>query len=220
MPFIATFHVGVAVATVMTVACAQAKQATEAPKAAETAQVPTQAAPWWQHGVAPYPLQVPADMAMHAQPIWAAPPPPPPPSPSGCTFQSGMDCNGQDMLKINGTAETMTQDECCQLCKAHNGCKVAVLAPQWRPGVNLCELKSGCALPGYMAQRVRCCLGGAAGSGACASTPSTPPQFIMARADFNVSTTKTLHSAVAFVTAGHLCAAAFVPFFPHFLGGL
>eukprot|EP01051_Picozoa_sp_SAG22_P022844 SAG22_NODE_5640_length_979_cov_0.912500_2_plen_158_part_01 len=30
------------------------------------------AAPWWQHGSAPSPLRVPADLAQHASPIWAA----------------------------------------------------------------------------------------------------------------------------------------------------
>ena len=30
------------------------------------------AAPWWQHGSASSPLRVPADLAQHASPIWAA----------------------------------------------------------------------------------------------------------------------------------------------------
>ena len=30
------------------------------------------AAPWWQHDSAPFPLQVPADLAQHASPVWAA----------------------------------------------------------------------------------------------------------------------------------------------------
>jgi hypothetical protein len=35
------------------------------------------ASSWWEHGEAPYPLQVPTDLAVTAKPIWAGP--------SGCT---------------------------------------------------------------------------------------------------------------------------------------
>ena len=72
----------------------------------------------------------------------------------------------------------MTQAKCCSLCKAHAGCKVAVLATDWQPGLNLCELKSGCTAPkGGMAHRVKCCLPGAPGNEGCSGKTPAPPAW-------------------------------------------
>ena len=100
--------------------------------------------------------------------VGAAIPAPPPPFVGPCSFSEGLDCSGQDMKKIPGDPKNMTQEQCCSLCKAEPGCKVAVLATDWQNGQNLCELKSGCDSPvTNMAHRVKCCLPGAPGSESC-----------------------------------------------------
>ena len=107
-----------------------------------------------------------------------SPPGPPPPFVGPCSFKEGLDCDGQDMVKINGTEHEMTQAKCCSLCKAHAGCKVAVLATDWQPGLNLCELKSGCTAPkGGMTHRVKCCLPGAPGNEGCSGKTPAPPAW-------------------------------------------
>ena len=144
------------------------------------------------------PLLVPSDLAKLAQPIWAPPAPPAAPAPpGGCAFKDGLDCINDDFKKINGSATDLTQEACCRLCHADPQCKVAVLVPNWHPGISLCELKSACSQPSAAAGRLKCCL---PGDESCSSTASPQPQFAMARAEFNVSST-ALKSAVAFVTA-------------------
>jgi hypothetical protein len=111
--------------------------------------------------------------------VAGATPGPPPPFVGPCTFATNADCSGQDMLKINGTKQEMTQQKCCSLCKQTKGCRVAVLATSWGPGsaLNLCELKSGCARPKpHFSNRVKCCLPGAAKDLGChAPAPPAPP---------------------------------------------
>lgn len=41
-----------------------------------------------------------------------------------CTFGENQDCDGDDMIKVNGTTTTMTQRACCDLCRQTKGCKV------------------------------------------------------------------------------------------------
>jgi hypothetical protein len=106
----------------------------------------------------------------------AAAPAPPPPFVGPCTFSEGLDCDGQDMKKIPGDPKNMTQEQCCSLCKAEPGCKVAVLATSWQNGQNLCELKSGCESPKTgMAHRVKCCLPG--GSDSCSGGGGGKPAW-------------------------------------------
>ena len=94
----------------------------------------------------------------------------------------------------------MTQEACCRLCHEDRDCKVAVLATSWKPGVNLCELKSACSRPSAPTPgRVKCCMAGHPFI-SCQGASTPVPQFVMARAEFNVSS-KALTSAVAFVTA-------------------
>ena len=101
--------------------------------------------------------------------------PPPPPFVGPCAFSEGLDCMGQDMKKIPGDPKNLTRAQCCSLCKAEPGCKVAVLATDWQNGQNLCELKSGCDSPASgMAHRVKCCLPGAPGSEGCGGGGGTP----------------------------------------------
>jgi beta-glucosidase-like glycosyl hydrolase len=104
----------------------------------------------------------------HASATGADVPGPPPPFVGPCSFSEGLDCDGQDIKKIPGDPKTMTQAQCCKLCKAEPGCKVAVLATGWQNGQNLCELKSGCDHPHTgMSHRVKCCLPGAPGNEGC-----------------------------------------------------
>jgi hypothetical protein len=164
------------------------------------------AAPWWQHGgTTPSPLLVPADLAQRASPIWAAAlPPAPPPPPGTCSFQPGLDCMNDDLRKVelNRTSDHgshHSQEACCTLCHEDTGCKVAVLVPAWKAGVDLCELKSACSQPSGTTGRIMCCMAGHAESCKADAPMSAQPQFAMARAEFNVSS-KALKSAVAFVT--------------------
>ena len=41
-----------------------------------------------------------------------------------CAFGDSQDCDGDDMIKINGTTTTMTPHACCDLCRKTKGCKV------------------------------------------------------------------------------------------------
>ena len=122
-------------------------------------------------------LQLPPAAAAPVRTAARGPPGPAPPPPfvGPCVFAENSDCNGQDMKKVHGPAENMTQEACCSLCKTTPGCKVAVLATGWQKDTNLCELKSGCAEPKGMTHRVKCCLPGAPGAEGCSTKPPPPP---------------------------------------------
>ena len=88
----------------------------------------------------------------------------------GCTSLEGVDCNGNDIRKIDGPPASMTAAHCCALCAAEAGCKVAVLAPNYEVGKSQCLLKSACPAPAAMRGRVKVCPPGVS----CAAPPPTP----------------------------------------------
>ena len=88
----------------------------------------------------------------------------------GCTSLEGVDCNGNDIRKIDGPPASMTAAHCCALCTAEAGCKVAVLAPNYEVGKSQCLLKSACPAPAAMRGRVKVCPPGVS----CAAPPPTP----------------------------------------------
>ena len=91
-----------------------------------------------------------------------------------CSSLDGFDCVGNDLLKINGTATAMTTTACCAACAQHPECAVAVLAPNWVPGMSQCLLKSGCPGGGSVNKgRVKVCRGDAAGDEACTGSSTT-----------------------------------------------
>ena len=76
-------------------------------------------------------------------------PGPPPPFVGPCSFKEGEDCEGGDLLKVDGAKDKhMTQEACCALCKKHGDrCKVAVVATDYEGGLGQCLLKAGCSKP-------------------------------------------------------------------------
>lgn len=66
-----------------------------------------------------------------------------------CTPTAGLDCNGNDLEKVDGVA---TPAACCALCAASPSCAIAVLATDQ----NQCLLKSSCAARSPNAARVLC----------------------------------------------------------------
>jgi len=68
---------------------------------------------------------------------------------AGCAATPGVDCDGNDLAKVDGVA---TGAACCALCANFSGCAVAVLATDQ----NQCLLKSACSGRSPNANRLLC----------------------------------------------------------------